>query len=464
MNKFLYIVFIFLMNIHLLWARAGGAGGGGSRSGGGSHGGSFGGGSYGRSYSSGGGYYSYGSRESNPMVTLFIMVAILAIYIWIYKNKKAQNSNDQYQDEDINQVELLSGESLDAELKNKVEIAFHSIQKCWSQKTIAPMRRFISDGVYQRFNAQFTMMNLSHQKNPISRLQIIDMKIASKWSDGAYDVVDVKIKAYAEDQFVSDKFPELNSPGNAESFVEYWSFIRRKDFEKGHNIFKADTCPKCSAPMTAKLMESAQCPYCQTYINNGEYDWVLAEIVQEADYIPTENSSRVPSKVYEVMPDFSRKVIEDKASNAFMQIMIASATNSPEPLSKFTTKELYQKLFNVTSKTNFLFDRLYLNEVNLEKVSVDNDFYRVRLSVKFTFRRIQIHENQLNIIDSDQHTENKNVVMLKSKNSQPAKGTIYANTCPTCGAPQKDNLNYVCAYCGQAMNDSTLDWIVEELT
>ncbi|MFZ3229216.1 MAG: hypothetical protein WA160_03340 [Pseudobdellovibrio sp.] len=87
---------------------------------------------------------------------------------------------------------------------------------------------------------------------------------------------------------------------------------------------KISSCLKKSAtPWRSKLTETGCCPYCNSYINNGEYDWVLAEITQEADYVSdvvigSENKNLLISK----LPDYSKQLIEDRASNAFMHTKI----------------------------------------------------------------------------------------------------------------------------------------------
>ena len=54
----------------------------------------------------------------------------------------------------------------------KVKTAFISIQTAWAEKNLSNVRRFISDGVYQRFNTQFKMMTLLKQNDIISNVTI----------------------------------------------------------------------------------------------------------------------------------------------------------------------------------------------------------------------------------------------------------------------------------------------------
>jgi hypothetical protein len=53
--------------------------------------------------------------------------------------------------------------------------------------------------------------------------------------------------------------------------------------------------------------------------------------------------------------------------------------------------------------------------------------------------------------------------LVRNYGEAKAKGSVYAGSCPHCGAPQKDNLSPLCDHCGMPLNDSDLDWIVSEV-
>ncbi|HWU44980.1 MAG TPA: TIM44-like domain-containing protein, partial [Bdellovibrio sp.] len=308
-----------------VFARAGGAGGGHSS-------GSFGGGSnsYG-GYSHGGNYgtgYGGGGGTIDPL-TIFLMIALVVIIIVVLSKAQSRNAGSSYEvspDPDNFKpapldMSALGGDTPD-DISRKVATAFMLIQQAWSQKRLDMMRRFITDGVYQRFNAQMTMMKILTQTNTISNVHIQRMNIAKSYQEGGYDCIDLRIQAVATDQFVCEKYSNLRSPGGTESFVEYWSFIRRHDHKKGFDIYHSETCPQCSAPLSGKLMENARCPYCSTYLNSGEYDWVLSEITQSDQYgssfvymfsLPPMKGTPL-SEVIATYPAFSTQVLEDRAS------------------------------------------------------------------------------------------------------------------------------------------------------
>ena len=71
-----------------------------------------------------------------------------------------------------------------AKFKEKVRTAFMDIQQAWMQQDLSKVRKWISDGVYQRFHTQFMMMKQLQQVNEISNIQIQQIFIDDVESDG----------------------------------------------------------------------------------------------------------------------------------------------------------------------------------------------------------------------------------------------------------------------------------------
>ncbi len=465
----LLIVLVFTLTLSsVCFGRAGGGGGGHSSGGGGSH--SSGGFGHSTGYSSGsyGGNYggNYSSGDSSGFMVFFLLGIIIIIYFMLARKNKISPSTieDERQTMNLFNNSSFQVEALDAELTQKISIAFLTIQKSWSEKRLDLMRRFITDGVYQRFNAQFTMMKLLDQTNIMSNVKIEQIGKVDSGLDGNYEILQARITAYSEDQFVSKTYPNLNSPGGAESFVEYWSFIRRKDYQKGFDLYSSENCPKCSAPLNSKLIETAQCPFCSTYLNNGEYDWVLAEITQENDYANTENSHGPSAQITNQLPDFSRQLIEDRASNAFMQILIATSLKAEAPLARFSTPSAFLELKKFMANTHFCYDRLFLNSVEAVHAFVKENSCFVNIEIRFSFRRVQIQGSIANLIDDEINTHTMKLVMVRELGGVVSKGSIYANSCSHCGAAQKDSLASTCIYCGVAINDPKTEWLVDQIS
>lgn len=355
----------------------------------------------------------------------------------------------------------------------KVRTGFTTIQDSWSQKTTAPMRRFISDGVYQRFNAQFVMMNLLDQTNRITDLSVLDLRPVNFFLDGPRECLEVAIKARAFDQFVSEKHPQFNSPGGRESFGEVWSLIRQRNRPQPRDIFAKDQCPQCGADITNKLQETASCPFCGTAINNGEYDWVVAEITQLEPYMSREASSMrshlqsIIDQVRMQLPQFSRQDLEDRTSNAFLQILIGTAARQDDRIGRFSSERGRSAV--TALQQNFLqpqtvFNRLYLSSVELRDLTTDSSKIRAEVAITCVAQRLQMVGNDLQSVDADVKAHAFTVAMVRTLDgSLIAKGSIYANTCPQCGGPQKDTLNLKCSYCSAVLNDPRYEWILDSI-
>lgn len=476
----LWVLVESLLFAQVLWARAGGGGGGRGGGGGGYSGGSFGG--SGMGYSGGGIGYAVGGGGGSSGGSLFVAIVVLVVLIYVvYQVRNSLGNGDAeslFPDRSRDQltgptaeVNLPEGEDV-ATLKRKVSLAFVTIQQAWSDQRLQTMRRFITDGVYQRFNAQFAMMKVLGQRNPISELQVNRLTVSRFARDGGYDCVELRIDAEATDQFTCEKYPSLNSPGGHEAFTEYWTFIRRTDYKRGSDIFHAELCPKCSTPLTAQLLETARCPSCGTVINSGEYDWVLSKITQSDDYgrsvvaeVRRELGMGTPLNVVEnADPSFATAVVEDKASNVFMQILIGQVRQDLNALKRFTTPDFYAQIQAALPKQPVVFDRLYTRDVKLIATHLEGDHLVADVGVSYTYQQIDLKTagRMFQTVETGEEslvTNSQVISMLRILTGREQKGSIYAGSCANCGAPMKDSLSATCTYCGAVYNDPRNDWV-----
>lgn len=445
--------------------RAGG-GGGGHSSGGGFH-------------SSGGSFHSgshRGSSSGSPVAAIIILIIVIIV---ISNAAKKKNLSNNFQTLGPKPLDKASG--YNDFLKNnpgfnvdefyaKVKKAFTDVQIAWGKSDIQSVRRFISDGVYQRFNTQLKMMSVLKQRDIISNIAIENVSIDRSETDGAYDILHVGIRAGMSDQFICKTMPELNSPGGYESFTEFWSFIRKRGVGK-KDIYSTNNCPNCSAALPEKMGDSGKCQYCGAFVNSGEYDWVLAEITQQDDYLygafASKKTSNLSAKVKELIgenADFAVEEIEDKASNGYLQILTAIALKDPSIMRRFVTDNAFSKLSKQISNENIFYNRLYLNDVSLIGVRHENDKNILLIGVKSTYQRVNlISEDKARFIDPAMMTKKEVVVMERNIQTETSKGSLYAHLCSNCGAPLKDSLDVTCPYCNSVLNSSKNEWIISDI-
>lgn len=468
------------MMTHLA-ARAGGAGGRSSGSHG-SHGGSYHGGSHsfgGASHYSSGGAASNSSNSTSGLIVFFLFLVIIAIAM-VVAYRKNKNSSNYYnpppplpptQDSIAKFLATHPDFNMQAFME-KVHAAFMKIQSAWSAMDVSSVRPFITDGIYQRFTTQFRMMSLLKQRNILDEINILSVTPVSASIDGPYEVIDVMITASMHDQFSCGTDPSLDTESD-DTFVEYWSFIRkRREDETTQDIYQHDNCPSCGAPLSQSMGELCQCAYCHVMINSGEFDWILTEITQQQDY------GDGSSMAHQVSPDcsdhlalldaecadFSVQMAEDKASNAFMQIMTAIATRNPASVRRFVTDGAYATVESMISERTIIFDRIYLNEsVFLDAGRVGNK-HRISVGLASSMQRVEIlPDNRLRHIDGGIVRNHHILVMERDADAVPAKGSLYQHQCASCGGAVGDTVDVQCQYCGTPLNSTRNEWIVAEI-
>jgi len=351
----------------------------------------------------------------------------------------------------------------------KAETAFNGIQDAWMKQDLTAVRRWISDGVWQRFNTQFGMMRALGQTNTMSNLRIQKIFIDDIQQDGIYDIIDVGIHFTVNDNFVSARYPQLNQVGFLEA-IEYWTFIRKSGVEE-KDIYHSNHCPSCGALLPTNMGEIARCENCGTVSTLGDYDWVLSEITQADDYandpIKLEKTGKLTQRIRKALgqaTDFSVQLIEDKASNAYFQIMAAIAEQKPEKMRRFVDDGLFDRLtLAINQQVPFVFNRLYLNNVTLMDYFRQNNGDNLVLSFKYTAQRVDISDGNLRYIDLGLYANNEIMILSRNVGAGIAKGSLYAHTCPACGAPVGDTLDLKCSYCGSLLNSTQHEWIVTQI-
>lgn len=349
-----------------------------------------------------------------------------------------------------------------------VKNAFLQIQDAWMNKDLKNVRKFLSDGVYQRFITQFKMMDLLDQTNRLSDITVNYTFIDKVESDSNYDVLHVAISASLKDNFICGLDSSLNS-GGYENFVEYWSFIRRKGVQK-KGMFDKQSCPNCGASLEEGLGEVCVCPYCGSLLNSGEYDWVLSEITQAVDYAGNKagffSSRSLRQQVKRLVlenSDFSVQFVEDKASNGFLQYITALTLKEPAIMRRFVSDNLYESVKGNFDGRQIVYNRIYLNDVSLVGIIEEEDYNRLYVIIKYSFQRVELIDKKIRIVDPVVISDSKVVVMKRKKGVSPAKGSLYSHNCPNCGGKLSDTLDIHCPYCSVVLNSSDIEWTVDDI-
>ncbi|PLX12216.1 MAG: hypothetical protein C0594_02705 [Marinilabiliales bacterium] len=356
----------------------------------------------------------------------------------------------------------------ETEFKKNVEDSFIAIQNAWQDKDMGKVRHFISDGMYQRLNTQFKMMDILKQKNTIDKLNVKNVYIDKIESDGQFDIIHVAIHASIVDKFISEKYSKLNS-GGSEEFVEYWSYMKKRGVE-AKDLFHTNNCPNCGGELPKKANDVSKCEFCGTVMNSPEYGWILAEITQADDYI-TSNSmvmkdSNLKGKIGDLVannPDFSVQLIEDKVSNGYLQIETARVMNDNKLLRRFVSDEYFERKKDEFKDNDFVYNRLYLNDVSLLGIGQKDKKNQLLVSVKVSYQKVRLMEKKVDILDPVVTCKTEIVRIERDMQAAQSKGSAYTHTCPSCGGSVEDTLDTKCPYCGNPVNSSSTDWIIADV-
>jgi len=459
---FLYFLILSLIPLKLL-ARAGGGGdyGGGSSS---SHSGG----------GDGGGDFVFFIFQLIfhliPFPFNFLVIGLI-IFLFFYFAKNAKTNIQQKTIfNNLRPIPLGSDVALPygdkEDLKSKIQQAFLEIQKAWQSQNLSSVRKYISDGVYQRFNIQFILMQILEQKNTIFNTHIHQITLVNTREENDYIVVDAAIRATIKDDYSSLKYPKFNQ-GGSDTFVEYWSFIRKKKVKESKGLYSSNSCPQCGNELPNDAGEIAQCKSCKVLVNSGDYDWVLSEITQALDYQldgfkKLEKQTNKILEKYKNDVSFSIQRLEDKASNAFLQILTAKTKHKPELARRFVSDVYFEKLKSESNNNEKIFVRLYLNSVDLVNSYTQDGKDWLIFNIKYTQQQ-GLLQGQGELLDQAPQSYNKVMILTRASNAQEPKGQLYAHFCPNCAAPLTDTLDIRCPYCSALLNSPEYEWIVDNL-
>lgn len=473
--KHFFTLLLLLFISISVWASAGGGGGG--HSGGGGSGGGDGGAIV---------YLIYWLIRLIFMLPFPINIIVLGIIIFVIfkasKSYQAVSGLNSIPSMNSNRADFVSNRAdkiTDAfkaknpdfdlvKFKDKVRTAFMQIQNAWMVQDLSKVRKWISDGVYQRFNTQFIMMKAIEQVNEMSNINILQMYVDDVESDGEYDIMHVGIQYSMYDGFKSAKYEYLNDGGPLQA-LEFWSFIKKSGV-KEKDLYHTTNCPNCGGNLPDDGGETAKCPYCSTITYLGDYDWILAEITQPDDYYNSnskyEKQGKFSKKIREQIgekQDFSLQLLEDKASNGYMQMMTALVLKKPEIARRFVSNELYDKLVSqIKAEPGFVFNRLYLNHVT------SFDYYRedgkdnIVVALKRSYQKIKNANTARPEFGRNILSTNEVLIMSRDAGAGKPQGSLYAHSCPNCGAPVKDTTEINCTYCNAQLNSTKYEWIISK--
>lgn len=490
-NKTLWFGLLALLIVGLVvcllpldvFARAGGGGGysGGGGGGFGGGGGGFGGGGSGGG--SGGGdliVLLVWLCRDHPLIGIPLLIALIALFVFGGKRANDGRRGSVIRRGNMAMSELQRRQAVDGlrsddpafdeqKFYDRVSQAFVQIQDAWSQQDLTGVRAFVSDGIYERFSLQFMEQRDFGYRPSVSDVVIHKMLLAQVNRDEFFDQVTVRINASCIAYRVSlDTGKYVSGNRNSETFVEYWTFLRRRGVQtKDQPGLIEGSCPNCGTEI--ELNQSAKCESCDSLLRSGQYDWVMCEITQECEWFggtsdEVSGAARYRSKSD---PGFNVQHLEDRASVVFWRKVMADRLGQIAPLAKMASPEFceqYETRFKASQG-----ERRYTGDCAVGSVDArgvfrgdgrDTALVEIRWSgSQFT---TQPHGPPKR---SGQSTAAKHLfVFARNSGVQSDVGhTICSSHCPGCGAPESTITSHACEFCGEVLNDGSHDWVLVDI-
>jgi len=353
------------------------------------------------------------------------------------------------------------GKSSEVEFKKKVVIAFMELQEAWSEQKLDLTRRYLSDGMYLKLQSQIDMMKELNLFNRLSNIQMDKVRIANFYQQSDFLILEVEVGAFLREEYRSKKFKQLNSKKD-ESFTEYYTFIKKENANK--DLYNCKACPNCGAPLNVGETDIVRCNSCGSIANSPEFDWILTEITQADKYQKGVAAFHFPyEKLSENVRsyDLCKQYLEDIASNAFVHLRMAQATNHFDKTARFLTPE-YLTTCKAPKDEPYLYYRFFLSEFDLKDIKLNQktNCYDAEFYFREYYRRVKVKGNKLEFMDDQLFYNNRSVVMSKHKDAFANPYSVYLHQCSNCGGPIKNTTDLDCGFCQTPLNNAHADWVL----
>ncbi len=473
----MHSITISMLNISNLLAQAGGGGSYGGGGGGGGFGGSGSGGS------GGDGALFYLLIRFTIQYPHFGIPLIAAIGFVLYHLRKTESGyritrtirrGRKIQEDDLRNDALETIVDRDPQFTeelflNRVQAGFLRTQQAWSDQDLRACRAFISDGVHERFDLYIRMQQEEHIRNRMKKVQVTDCTIVCITSDAHFDTIHVRITASAisyNEDLVTGKRVGGSSDSRPIAFTEIWSFSRRPGVPTHPTASVLQgRCPSCGGPV--EIVDRAKCPQCESIVNSGRYDWVLAEITQDEEWVvpPTRHQVTGWQEIASRDSGLNFQHVEDRASVIFWRALMAIYFEDHQ----YAAPVLHRSLNEVPGRWNRGKGRFWKTpavgvvEVTAGKPAGDDGQDRLMVLVRWSASPAEGNHRRPKLLGHQQIYAHVMVLARKAGTQSNADQSFSSSHCQNCGAPIETGQTNACGYCSTPLNDGSQDWVLEQV-
>lgn len=161
---------------------------------------------------------------------------------------------------------------------------FHEIQAGWSALDESRLRPFETDTLFDAHRYWLQRYRDNGTRNVLADVRVSRMEVAKVEHDAYFDAITARIFASMKESTVDAQGNVVSgNPRKDRHFSEYWTLVRRSD--RAHTQARDPRqCPSCGAPLD-RINQHGICGYCGGKVVTGDFDWVLAVIEQDEEYV-----------------------------------------------------------------------------------------------------------------------------------------------------------------------------------
>ncbi|MCE9671090.1 TIM44-like domain-containing protein [Myxococcus stipitatus] len=421
-----------------------------------------------------------------PKVTLPLLV-LGGVAYWLYKRNlhpdaTTRRALDQYEAEQrtlvssrdvsgwVNALKLKDPSFELEPVLDKARRLFLDLQQAWFLRDMTPVRPFLSDATWQRFDVQLKLLDSQGIRDAITDIEVGDVRLIGLTQSEWFDSIQVRVHARMRDTDVPARFTDAQATDAArkaplEAFTEVWTFVRKPGAQTriGEDLFQGK-CPNCGAPY--KGGAANRCEFCDAVVNSGNYDWTLSEITQGVEHTRYHRTVDGLMQARQADPALNLEVLEDRASLLFWKWISAQSQGDTRGLAKVATAQAVQGLDSELEGLRRqgrrrVFLECAVGSADVRALEVDPSGYdrahvEIRWSARMGVGPVGERPPQLPTVPQ------RFVFTLVRKHgatTNTANG-MSTNRCPQCNAPLTNSAATTCDFCGTQLASGERDWVL----